>query len=166
MTVDTSFGAVKVTMDLAKVPCTAASFTHLAAQNFFDGSKCHRMLPALLQCGDPSARGKGYRESDGTGGPAYRFANENLPVNQRPAYPAGVVAMANSGPDTNGSQFFIVFEDIELPPDYTVLGTVTTGLDVVKKATAAGHDGAFEPQPGGGHPKSEIVIKDLTVGAV
>lgn len=163
MTLDTNFGQIDVTMDLAKVPCTAASFTHLASQQFWNGTKCHRMFPGMLQCGDPSARGEGYRDTDGTGGPTYQYANENLPVNDRPAYPAGVIALANSGPDTNGSQFFFIYEDTELSPDYTVLGQVTAGLDVIKKATEAGHDGAFDPQPGGGHPTNDIEINTLSV---
>jgi peptidyl-prolyl cis-trans isomerase B (cyclophilin B) len=122
------------------------------------------MFPGMLQCGDPSAKGKGYRESDGTGGPSYRYANEYLPANERPAYPAGVVALANSGPDSNGSQFFFIYQDVELQPDYTIVGKVdAAGLEVIKKATAKGHDGAFDPQPGGGHPKNDIDIKTLTV---
>jgi peptidyl-prolyl cis-trans isomerase B (cyclophilin B) len=163
MTVSTNYGDVEITMDLSKSPCTAASFSHLASKNFFDGTKCHRMFPGMLQCGDPSAKGKGYRETDGTGGPTYRFNDENLPVNERPAYPAGVVAMANSGENTNGSQFFFITQDVELQPAYTVIGRVTKGMDVLTTATKPGHDGAFEPQPGGGHPKNEILIKDLTV---
>jgi peptidyl-prolyl cis-trans isomerase B (cyclophilin B) len=163
MTVDTSFGPVEVTMDLAKSPCTAEAFSFLASKNFWDGTKCHRMFPGMLQCGDPSAKGAGYRDSDGTGGPSFRYANENLPVDDRPAYPEGVVALANSGPDTNGSQFFFIYQDVELSPDYTVLGKVTNGLDNIKKATEAGHDGAFDPSPGGGHPKSDIEIKSIKV---
>ena len=163
MTVDTSFGPVEVTMDLAKAPCSAASFSYLASKNFWDGTKCHRMFPGMLQCGDPSAKGAGYRQTDGTGGPTYQYANENLPVNELPAYPKGVVALANSGPDTNGSQFFFITQDAQLQPDYTVLGKVTAGLENLDKAMAAGHDGAFDPQPGGGHPKSDIQIKTLKV---
>ena len=165
MTIDTSFGPVEVTMDLAKSPCSAESFSYLASKQFWDGTKCHRMFPGMLQCGDPSAKGAGYRETDGTGGPSYSYANENLPVDQRPAYPEGVVALANSGPDTNGSQFFFIYQDVELSPDYTILGKVTKGLENIKKATEAGHDGAFDPSPGGGHPKSDIEIKTLTVAA-
>jgi peptidyl-prolyl cis-trans isomerase B (cyclophilin B) len=163
MTVDTSFGPVTINMDLAKSPCSAASFSYLASKNFWDGTKCHRMFPGMLQCGDPTAKGKGYRKTDGTGGPSYRYANENLPTNELPPYPAGVVALANSGADTNGSQFFFIYQDVQLRPDYTVLGKVTGGLDNIKKATAAGDDGAFDPQPGGGHPKSDIEIKTVTV---
>jgi peptidyl-prolyl cis-trans isomerase B (cyclophilin B) len=163
MTVDTSFGPVTIDMDLAKAPCSAASFSYLASKNFWDGTKCHRMFPGMLQCGDPTAKGKGYRKTDGTGGPSYRYANENLPTNELPPYPAGVVALANSGADTNGSQFFFIYQDVQLQPDYTVLGKVTNGLDNIKKATAAGDDGAFDPQPGGGHPKSDVEIKTVTV---
>ncbi|MFY1649685.1 peptidylprolyl isomerase [Solwaraspora sp. WMMB762] len=163
MTLDTNFGEIQVEMDLSEVPCTAASFSHLASQQFWDNTKCHRMFPGMLQCGDPSASGEGYRDTDGTGGPGYQFANENLPVDDRPAYPAGVVAMANSGPDTNGSQFFFIYQDVELSPDYTVLGRVIEGLDVIQEATEAGHDGAFDPSPGGGHPNNDILINSLTV---
>ncbi|MFC0528483.1 peptidylprolyl isomerase [Phytohabitans kaempferiae] len=164
MTVDTNFGKINVNMDLSKSPCSAESFSFLASKKFFDGTKCHRMFPGMLQCGDPSAKGKGYRDSDGTGGPSYRYANEYLPANERPAYPAGVVALANSGPDSNGSQFFFIYQDVELQPDYTIIGKVDqAGLDVIKKATEKGHDGAFDPQPGGGHPKDDININALTV---
>jgi peptidyl-prolyl cis-trans isomerase B (cyclophilin B) len=164
MTVDTNFGKVNVNLDLAKSPCASESFSFLASKKFFDGTKCHRMFPGMLQCGDPSAKGKGYRESDGTGGPSYRYANEYLPANERPAYPAGVVALANSGPDSNGSQFFFIYQDVELQPDYTIIGKVDqAGLEVIKKATEKGHDGAFDPQPGGGHPKNDVNINALTV---
>jgi peptidyl-prolyl cis-trans isomerase B (cyclophilin B) len=164
MTITTNFGVVEVTMDLSKTPCTAASMAYLASKKFFDGTKCHRMFEGVLQCGDPSAKGKGYRETDGTGGPAYRFGSENLPTDQRPPYPAGVVAMANSGsPDSNGSQFFIVYKDVQLDPSYTVLGRVTKGLDVVEKATKAGDDGAYANGPGGGHPKNDVILESVRV---
>ena len=167
MTMDTNLGRITAKLDLSKVPCTAASFAHLAGKNFYNDSKCHRLVTEglkVLQCGDPSARGNGYRESDGTGGPTYRFAEENLPVDKRPAYPEGVIAMAKtSAPNSTGSQFFIVFGDTELNPDYTVLGTVTAGLDIVKKVAADGHDNAFAQQAGGGHPKTELVIKSMSV---
>jgi peptidyl-prolyl cis-trans isomerase B (cyclophilin B) len=167
MTMNTNLGPITAKLDLSKVPCTAASFAHLAGKNFYNDSKCHRLVTEglkVLQCGDPSARGNGYRESDGTGGPTYRFAEENLPVDKRPAYPEGVIAMAKtSAPNSTGSQFFIVFGDTELNPDYTVLGTVTAGLDIVKKVAADGHDNAFAQQAGGGHPKTELVIKSMSV---
>jgi peptidyl-prolyl cis-trans isomerase B (cyclophilin B) len=165
MTIDTNVGPIETQLDLSKVPCTAASFTHLASKRFFDGSKCHRLVTSgikVLQCGDPSARGKGYRPSDGTGGPSYRFAEENKPIDQRPTYPEGVIAMAKTQePASTGSQFFIVYGDSELPADYTILGKVTKGMDLVKKAAAAGH--AKGAQNGDGNPKTEVVIKSLKV---
>jgi peptidyl-prolyl cis-trans isomerase B (cyclophilin B) len=161
---DTSQGAIGLTLDRAKAPCTVQSMEHLVKEKFFDGTKCHRMFEGVLQCGDPSAKGKGYRETDGTGGPAYRFGSENLPTDQRPAYPAGVVAMANSGSaDSNGSQFFIVYKDVQLDPSYTILGRVTKGLDVVEKATKAGDDGAYANSAGGGHPKNDVNLQSVTV---
>ena len=122
-TITTNRGVIGVTLDNGKSPCTVNSFVSLAQQGFFDDTRCHRLTaePRLkvLQCGDPSATG--------AGGPGYRFANE-YPTNQYrlsdPAlrtpvtYPRGTVAMANAGPDTNGSQFFIVYGDSELPPTY------------------------------------------------
>ncbi|MFI6825319.1 peptidylprolyl isomerase [Micromonospora sp. NPDC050187] len=170
MTIDTNLGPITAKVNLAETPCTAASFTHLASKNFFDNSKCHRLVTEglkVLQCGDPSATGKGWRETDGTGGPHYRFAEENLPTDERPPYPEGVIAMAKSAePGSTGSQFFIVYGDSQLSPDYTVLGTITAGMDIVKQVGAAGHDNAFGQQAGGGHPKKEVVIKKLTMSEI
>ena len=150
------------------MPCTAASFNHLASKKFFDNTKCHRLVTEglkVLQCGDPSATGKGWRETDGTGGPTYRFAEENLPTDKRPPYPEGVIAMAKTAaPNSTGSQFFIVYGDSQLEPSYTVLGTITGGMDIVKQVGAAGSDNAFAAQAGGGHPKKEVVITSLTMG--
>ncbi|WP_433392712.1 peptidylprolyl isomerase [Micromonospora sp. KLBMP9576] len=169
MTIDTNLGPITATVDRAAVPCTAGSFTHLAEKNFFDNTKCHRMVTEgikVLQCGDPSATGKGWRQTDGTGGPSYRLAEENLPTDKRPPYPEGVIAMANSGqPGSTGSQFFIVYGDSPLDPNYTVLGTVTGGMDIVKQVAAAGDDKAFAQQAGGGHPKKEVTIKKLTMSS-
>jgi peptidyl-prolyl cis-trans isomerase B (cyclophilin B) len=171
MTIDTGLGPITAKLTLADVPCTAASFTHLAEKKFFDNTRCHRLVTQglqVLQCGDPSVTGTGntWKETDGTGGPAYRFAEENLPTDKRPPYPAGVIAMANSGqPGSTGSQFFIVYGDSQLPASYTVLGTVTGGLDLVAQVGAAGDDGAFAQQAGGGHPKKEVLIKSLTMSA-
>jgi peptidyl-prolyl cis-trans isomerase B (cyclophilin B) len=173
MTINTNLGPIVVQLDLAKAPCTAASFTYLAGQHFFDGSSCHRLVNKsgndpqsgqasdfhVLQCGDPTGTGQG--------GPKYKFDNEYVPTDLRPAYPAGVVAMANSGqPGTNGSQFFIVFGDTLLDPNYTAFGKVTKGLDIAQKVGAAGDDGAFEPNPGGGHPKTKLTFTTVTVGPV
>ncbi|MEH0986286.1 peptidylprolyl isomerase [Micromonospora sp. CPCC 205556] len=170
MTIDTNLGPITAKIDRAAVPCTAGSFTHLASKGFFDNTKCHRLVTEgikVLQCGDPSATGKGWRETDGTGGPSYNLAEENLPTDKRPAYPEGVIAMANSGqPASTGSQFFIVWGDSQLDPNYTVLGTITGGMDLVKQAAAAGDDKAFAKQAGGGHPKKEVVISKLTMSDI
>ena len=169
LTITTNLGPITAKVDQSAAPCTAASFIHLAEKNFFDNTKCHRLVTEgikVLQCGDPSATGKGWRETDGTGGPSYRMPEENLPTDKRPPYPEGVIAMANSGqPASTGSQFFIVYGDSPLDPNYTVLGTITSGMDLVKDVAAAGDDGAFAQQAGGGHPKKEVVITDLTMSA-
>ena len=170
MTIDTNLGPITAKIDRTKVPCTAGSFTHLASKGFFDNTKCHRLVTEgikVLQCGDPSATGKGWRDTDGTGGPSYNLAEENLPTDKRPPYPEGVIAMANSGqPGSTGSQFFIVYGDSPLDPNYTVLGTITGGMDVVKQVAAAGDDGAFAKQAGGGHPKKEITMTKVTMSPV
>ncbi|WP_331715862.1 peptidylprolyl isomerase [Tessaracoccus coleopterorum] len=117
-------GDVPITMDRAKAPCTVNSVVSLAEQGYFDDTQCHRLTDYgifVLQCGDPSATG--------TGGPGYTFADE---VDPSLTYGAGTVAMANRGRDTNGSQFFLVYADTQLSPDYTVFGTMDqAGIDVV-----------------------------------
>jgi peptidyl-prolyl cis-trans isomerase B (cyclophilin B) len=169
LVLNTNLGPITIQMDLAKAPCTSASFAYLAGKKFFDGSSCHRLLNTgdshVLQCGDPSGTGQG--------GPTYNFADENLPTDQRPAYVAGEVAMANTGtPGSNGSQFFIVFDDTDLPAQYTVWGKVTQGLDIAKKVADGGDDSAFATNPdgsagpGGGHPKTKLTFTTVTAGAV
>ncbi|MCT9934310.1 peptidylprolyl isomerase [Planotetraspora sp. A-T 1434] len=162
MTIKTNLGDIVATLDSAKAPCTVNSFRYLASKNYFDGSKCHRMGPAtfpILQCGDPLAKADGKNPTDGQGGPGYRFVNENLAGAK---YTRGVLAMANSGPDTNGSQFFIVFGDTGLSPDYTPFGTVTKGLEILDKVAKQG------VLPGGtgdgtGAPKQPVEIKHVTI---
>ncbi|MCW3843334.1 peptidylprolyl isomerase [Micromonospora yasonensis] len=170
MTIDTNLGPITATVNRADVPCTAGSFTYLASKGFFDNTKCHRLVTQgikVLQCGDPSATGKGWRETDGTGGPGFNMPEENLPTDKRPPYPEGVIAMANSGQQgSTGSQFFIVYGDSQLDPNYTVVGTITGGMDLVKQVGAAGDDGAFAKQAGGGHPKKEVVINKLAMSDI
>jgi peptidyl-prolyl cis-trans isomerase B (cyclophilin B) len=142
-----------VTADLltAQAPCTVNSFRYLAANGYFDGTPCHRLTTSgifVLQCGDPSGKG--------SGGPGYAFADENL---TGATYPAGTLAMANAGPGTNGSQFFVVYADTQLPPNYTPFGKVTAGLDAVAAIGKAGtKDGS-----GDGAPKSDVTIQTFTV---
>jgi peptidyl-prolyl cis-trans isomerase B (cyclophilin B) len=154
----TGQGDLTLTLDRAKAPCAAASFTYLAQQGFFDGSPCHREVNqeafGVLQCGDPSGTGQG--------GPTYKFGQE---VTAETTYPRGTIAMANSGsPNSTGSQFFLCFTDTMLSPDYTAVGTVDeAGLAVLDQIAAAGNDGSFEPSPGGGAPKTPVTIESMTV---
>ena len=150
----TGEGNIGLELDNAKTPCTVNNFASLAQQGYFDNTSCHRLTTepnlAVLQCGDPSGTG--------TGGPGYRFPNE-YPTNQfrltDPAmktpvlYPRGTLAMANAGPGTNGSQFFLVYGDSMLPPTYTVFGTIdTTGLATLDKIAAGGvADGSNDGKP-------------------
>jgi len=157
LAVATDQGDMTFTLDRSLAPCAVQSFEFLAAQKFYDGSPCHRMVNqetfGVLQCGDPSGTG--------SGGPGYAFSQE-APAGESP-YTEGVIAMANSGaPDTTSSQFFIMFADTDLPPQYSVVGTVTAGLDVVQKVAAAGNDGSFDPSPGGGAPNLPITIESMT----
>ncbi|MBA2389342.1 MAG: peptidylprolyl isomerase [Geodermatophilaceae bacterium] len=158
--VTTDQGDMTWTLDRASAPCAVQSVTFLAGAGFYDSSPCHRLVNAdafgVLQCGDPSGTG--------TGGPGYTYAQE-APAGDMP-YAEGVIAMANSGaPDSTSSQFFIMFQDTDLPPEYSVVGTVTSGLEVVQTVADAGNDGSFEPSPGGGAPNLPITIETMTVVA-
>lgn len=129
-TLQTSAGDIALTLDADRTPCTVGSFVSLAEQGYFDGTTCHRLTVEgifVLQCGDPSATGRG--------GPGYRYADE---LDGTETYPAGTLAMANAGPDTNGSQFFLVYEDTQLPADYTVFGRMDEAGVATVRAVAAG----------------------------
>lgn len=137
-----------------KAPTTVIAMTFLAKNGYFDHTFCHRVTTAsiyVLQCGDPTA--------SGSGGPQWQYRDENLPDEESHDYPAGTVAMANSGANTNGSQFFIVYKDSTLPPSYTIWGTVTKGLDIVKKVAAQGVVGGGTD----GWPKQSISIDSVIV---
>ncbi|GAA3052516.1 peptidylprolyl isomerase [Streptomyces roseofulvus] len=160
----TNEGEVTITMDAAKTPRTVNSFKHLADKKYFDGTKCHRLTTAgifVLQCGDP--------EGTGMGGPGYTIPDENLDALGKPGadgkvtYKAGTVAMANTGqPGTGGSQFFLVYKDSKLPPQYTPFGTIdAAGLKAVQKVGAAGAEGG----QGDGAPKKPVTIEKATVSA-
>ncbi|MGA9874129.1 MAG: peptidylprolyl isomerase [Rhodococcus sp. (in: high G+C Gram-positive bacteria)] len=144
---ETTQGNIGLTLNNPQSPCTVNSFVSLANQGYFDGTTCHRLTTGsglqVLQCGDPAGTGMG--------GPGYEFADE-FPADQYaeadPAasepisYPRGTIAMANAGPGTNGSQFFLVYGDSTLPPAYTVFGTIDeTGLETLDKVAAAGAEG-------------------------
>ncbi|TCN44100.1 peptidyl-prolyl cis-trans isomerase B (cyclophilin B) [Kribbella orskensis] len=156
---NTSVGDVRLTLDSSLAPCAVKSFLSLVGQKYFDNTTCHRLTVEglqVLQCGDPSATG--------SGGPGYSFKDEVFPELK---YGRGVLAMANSGPNTNGSQFFIVYGDAAgLSPAYTVVGTVdATSLKVIDKVANAG----VVPEPGGtptdGKPFLEVKIKTATAAS-
>lgn len=159
MTVTTNHGVIEVEVDAPAAPCTYASFAHLAGQEFYDDSNCHRLTTEgiyVLQCGDPSGTG--------AGGPTYRFAEENLPMDQQPGYPRGTVAMAKTQePSSTGSQFFLVYQDTELPPEYTVLGTVTEGMEIVDQVAADGASDDSGAEVSDGAPNNEVVIESLRI---
>ncbi|WP_395695432.1 peptidylprolyl isomerase [Nocardioides sp.] len=154
VTLQTSAGDIPLTLDAAATPCAVNSFVSLADQGYFDDTQCHRLTTAgifVLQCGDPTG--------SGAGGPGYSFPDE---LTGKETYPAGTVAMANAGPDTNGSQFFLVYDDTQLSPDYDVIGHLDpSGTAVVKEVAAGGTDDANGP--GDGHPTTPVTIDSVTV---
>ncbi|MEV4472609.1 MULTISPECIES: peptidylprolyl isomerase [Nonomuraea] len=161
MTIDTNLGEIVVELNNAKAPCTTNSLEFLAEKKYYDGSKCHRLgsdkFP-MLQCGDPTAKADG-KSQDGSGGPGYVMAEENL---QGAQYKRGVMAMAKtSAPGSTGSQFFLVYGDIGLTPDYTPVGTITKGLDILDKVNKAGV--IADAGDGTGAPKQTVEIKDVTI---
>ncbi|MET0524695.1 MAG: peptidylprolyl isomerase [Nocardioides sp.] len=151
-TIKTSVGDLKATLDQGATPCTVNSFLSLADQGYFDATQCHRLTTEgifVLQCGDPTGTG--------TGGPGYSFDDE---LTDKETYPAGTLAMANAGPNTNGSQFFVVYADTQLPPSYAVFGTLDDAsvkivADVAKKGTQTG--------AADGPPKTPVSIESISV---
>jgi peptidyl-prolyl cis-trans isomerase B (cyclophilin B) len=140
VTFETSVGTFNATLDAAATPCTVNSFVSLADQGYFDGTTCHRMTTDgiyVLQCGDPDATGGG--------GPGYSFADE---LSGAETYGPGTLAMANAGPDTNGSQFFIVYADTDLPPSYAVFGSVDEAtVELVQGVADDGTTPEFDGAP-------------------
>lgn len=147
--IETSQGTMQAELFDDDVPLTVNNFVFLARQGFYDGVTFHRVIKDfMIQTGDPTGTG--------TGSPGYRFNDE--PVTRQ--YERGTLAMANSGPNTNGSQFFIVHKDYPLPPNYTIFGKVTDGLDTLD-AIATTPTG---PGRGGSDtPKAEITIESITI---
>jgi cyclophilin family peptidyl-prolyl cis-trans isomerase len=148
-TITTSLGTMKADLFAKDAPTTVNNFVFLAEQGFYDGVTFHRVIPNFMaQTGDPTG--------SGTGGPGYRFKDE--PVTRK--YVRGTLAMANAGPNTNGSQFFIVHKDYPLPPNYTIFGQVTDGLDTLDKiATSPTGPGRGGPDT----PKTPITINSITI---
>ncbi len=152
-TIATSCGDIVIDLDAKAAPNTVNNFVFLAREGFYDGLTFHRVVPGfVIQGGDPAG--------DGTGGPGYTFADE-LPDD---GYPEGSVAMANSGPGTNGSQFFIVTGDASfLPNSYSRFGTVTQGLDVATTIEKFADPDADPGDPASQVPTSTIWIDSVTI---
>jgi peptidyl-prolyl cis-trans isomerase B (cyclophilin B) len=179
--INTNLGTININLLNSKATCTVNSFVHLASAGYFNASQCHRVTTTtglyVLQCGDPYAKASDKlscsqaANSPGTGGPGYEFANENttsLPTTQTSSgseatYKAGTVAMANSGGSaTNGSQFFLVYKNSTLSPDYTPFGTITSGLDILQKVANAGTSCTYSGT-GDGAPKEKVIINSVTI---
>lgn len=154
VTIKTSEGDLAATLDADSTPCTVNNFVSLAEQDFYDDTQCHRLTTEgiyVLQCGDPLA--------NGTGGPGYTIPDE---VTGEETYPQGTLAMAKTmAPDSGGSQFFIVYQDTPLPPDYTVFGTLDpASVKVVQEIAARG----TETGETDGAPKVPVTITDVATG--
>jgi peptidyl-prolyl cis-trans isomerase B (cyclophilin B) len=149
----TTQGVIVIRALTAQAPCTTFSFRFLAQRHYFDRTHCHRLTTQrifVLQCGDPTGTG--------SGGPGYRFNDENL---TGATYPAGTVAMANAGPNTNGSQFFFVWKDTSLRPLFSPFATVIKGMNVLAKIAAAGDDS--QNGPGDGYPHLFVGFRHIQI---
>ena len=153
-TFTTNCGEIVIQANGKSAPITVTALAALANGGFYNKTFCHRLVTDeiyVLQCGDPTGTGMGK--------PNFSYRDENLPQAVQTNYPAGTVAMANSGANTNGSQFFIVYEDTSMDPDYTIWGRVTKGLEIVRAIAEAGvADGSTN-----GMPKQTIAIEKVRV---
>lgn len=155
-TVKTNRGNIVIDLLNSEAPCTVNSFVSLSSQGFYNKTPCPRLSNSsglyILQCGDPTGTT--------SGGPGYEFASENL---TGATYPAGTLAMANSGaPDSNGSQFFLVFQNTSIPSSYTPFGRIVSGLNILQNV---GNRGFGPPlnSAGGGAPREKVEIDSVTI---
>lgn len=156
-TLHTNMGDITISFYDKEAPNTVANFLKLAKAGFYDGIKFHRVIKGfMIQGGDPLTKDDSKMAMWGTGDPGYKFADEIDPNSAlyKTGYKKGIVAMANSGPNTNGSQFFIMTADYPLPPLYTIFGHVTAGQDVVDKI-------ALVKTVGGDRPVDPVVINSV-----
>ncbi len=159
-TLSTSMGDITVEFFDKEAPKTVANFMKLAKENFYNGIKFHRVIKGfMIQGGDPLTKDDSKMNLWGTGGPGYKFADEidaKSDLYTKVGYKKGILAMANSGPNTNGSQFFIMAQDYPLPSQYTIFGKVVSGQDVVNK---------IENTPTGpsDRPVTAVIIKNISL---
>lgn len=142
---ETNHGDIEIEFDPVRAPLAVNNFVHLARDGFYDGVIFHRVVPGfVIQGGDPTGTGRG--------GPGYKFRDE---LEGDGSYSRGTVAMANAGPNTNGSQFFICLDDVGLPHQYTIFGHVTSGMDAVDAITAVPRRGE--------KPVEDAVVNSVTI---
>lgn len=147
-TLETDKGVIEMALNAKATPVTVNNFVFLAKEKFYDGTIFHRTIPGfMIQGGDPLGTGMG--------GPGYRFDDEVFTGE----YQRGIVAMANAGPDTNGSQFFIMHADYALPPNYVIFGQVIKGLEIVDAIATA----PTQPSGEGSKPVTPVVVKTVTI---
>ena len=145
-TLDTNHGEIVIEFDPERSPLTVNNFVFLANEGFYDGVVFHRVIENfMIQGGDPTGTGRG--------GPGYKFRDE---IEGSGEYSRGTVAMANAGPNTNGSQFFIVHQDTGLPHSYTIFGKVTSGLEAVDSIAGSDTDASDRPS-------QDVVINKVTI---
>jgi peptidyl-prolyl cis-trans isomerase B (cyclophilin B) len=164
MTITTNCGVIAIEMNPA-APQTVTNMAALARAKYFDKSYCHRLTTEgifVLQCGDPSA------QANGSPGTWKGYKDENLPKGTGITYPAGTVAMANSGKNTNGSQFFLVYKDTALPAKYTIWGKITSGLPILLEIEKVGAYKVDQTSNKAyyavdGYPVQPVEIKTVTV---
>lgn len=148
-TLETSVGNIVIALTAKETPKTVGNFVNLSRSGFYDNTIFHRVIEGfMIQGGDP--------KGNGTGGPGYKFDDEPF----EGSYTRGTVAMANSGPNTNGSQFFIMHEDEALPPAYVIFGKVSQGMEVVDTIATADtiNDGRENSRP-----VDPVVVKKVTI---
>lgn len=158
---ETDRGVIEIALLPSAAPKTVANFATLARQGFYDGLTFHRVIPSfMIQGGDPlcGKNGAGDAGPCGTGGPGYKFADEINSASElyKAGYEKGIVAMANSGPNTNGSQFFIMVSDVPLPPNYTIFGRVKSGQEVADEISQVTRNSADRPT-------TPIIIRKVAV---
>ena len=154
ITITTNCGPIVIQPYYKEAPVTLTVLTTLMNAGYYNKTLCHRLTTTsiyVLQCGDPTATG--------SGDPGFRYRDENLPAKGADNYPEGVVAMANSGPNTNGSQFFLVYDNTTLGPNYTIWGRIISGLEIVKYIAAGGVKGGGTD----GTPNRVIAIERVEV---